>query len=37
MKMDIKDWFSITDYGSLKRASEDRKAWELLIDNLWQR
>ena len=31
---DLKDWFSSTDYGSLKRTSEDRKAWKLLIDNL---
>ena len=31
---DIKDWLNIRDYGSLKRTSEDRKAWKLLIDNL---
>ena len=31
---DIKDWFNITDNGSLKRTSKDRKAWKLLIDNL---
>ena len=31
---DVKDWFNIKDYGSLKRLSEDREAWKLLIDNL---
>ena len=31
---DVKDWFIITDYGSLKRLSEDREARKLLIDNL---
>ena len=31
---DVKDWFDITDYGRLKRTSEDRKAWNLLIDDL---
>ena len=31
---DVKDWFDITDYGSLKRSSEERKAWKFLIDNL---
>ena len=25
----IKDWLSITDYGSMKRTSENRKAWKL--------
>ena len=29
---DVKDWFNIKDYGSLKRLSEE--AWKLLIDNL---
>ena len=31
---DITDWLSITGYACLKRASEDRKAWKLLIENL---
>ena len=31
---DVKDWFNIKDYGSLKGLSEDREAWKLLIDNL---
>ena len=31
---DVKDWFDITDYGRLKRTSEDRKAWKLLLENL---
>jgi len=31
----IKDGFSITDYGTLKMTSENRKAWKLLIDNVW--
>ena len=31
---DVKDWLNITDYGSLKRTSEDRTAWKVLIDNL---
>ena len=31
---DIKDCFSIVDYGTLKRITEDRNTWKLLIDNL---
>ena len=31
----IKDWFRITDCGSLKRTSEDRSAKKLLMENLW--
>ena len=31
---DAKDWFYITDYGSLKKVSEDRETWKLFIDNL---
>ena len=30
----VKDRFNITDYGSLKRLSEDRENWKLLNDNL---
>ena len=31
---DVKDWFNVTDYGSLKRLSEDREDWKLLVNNL---
>ena len=32
---DVTDWLNTADYGSLKRISENRTAWKVLIDNVW--